>query len=72
MVDNSRMIRVRIKASGQVLEMAPHPARAMILGGTAEEVKSESMAVAPAVECAVAPAQAEPAKKSLLSRRKVG
>ena len=66
------MIRIRIKATGQVTEMIPSVARAMILGGTAEEVKSkpiESMAVTSSVERAVAPAQAGPAKKKLFPRR---
>ena len=64
-----QMIRIRIKATGQVTEMVPDVARTMILGGTAEEVKTiESMSVA-AGERAVAPAQAGPAKKKLFSRR---
>jgi hypothetical protein len=68
-----KMIRVRIRATGQVLDMAPAPARAMILGRTAEEVpSSESMAVAPIAERAVAPAQAGAAKKPMFSRRKTG
>ena len=55
---------IRIKETGQVTEMVPDVARAMILGGTAEEVKTtESMAVEPAAERAVAPAQAGPTKK---------
>lgn len=32
------MIRVRIRETRQVLEMAPAPATAMILGGTADQV----------------------------------
>jgi len=66
-----QMMRVRIKETGQVTDMVPAVARAMILGGTAEEVKSnavESMAVAAAGERAVAPAQ-EPQKKSRFSRK---
>jgi hypothetical protein len=58
-------ITIRIKDGGQVTEMVPDVARAMILGGTAEEVKTtESMAVEPAAEHAVAPAQAGPTKKT--------
>jgi hypothetical protein len=67
------MIRVRIKASRQVLDMVPNVARAMILGGTAEEVKSssqpETMSVATTSERAVAPAQS-PAKKSMVGKRR--
>lgn len=64
------MMKVRIRATGQVLDMIPAAARAMVNGGTAEEVKSsESMAVAPNAERAVAPAQAGPKKKSMFSRR---
>jgi hypothetical protein len=64
------MKRVRIKETGQVLEMAPAPATAMILGGTAEEVDAhgkviprdraarpiETQMVKAAAEQAVAPA----------------
>jgi hypothetical protein len=67
-----KMIRVRIKSTGQVLDMAPVPARAMIQGGTAEELKSESMAVAPIAERAVSPAQAGASRKPGFLRRKVG
>ena len=56
---------IRIKATGQVTEMVPDVARAMILGGTAEEVKTtESMAVGNQGERAVAPAQSGPFKKT--------
>lgn len=55
-----REIRVRVRATGQVLDMAPDAARAMISGGTAEEVKAsvrpETMTLGRA-ETAVAPAQ---------------
>jgi len=65
-------ITVRVRATGQVTEMVPHVARAMILGGTAEEVTtpggSESMAVAAVAERAVAASQNKPAKKKLFSR----
>lgn len=62
---------IRIRSTGQVTEMVPDVARAMITSGMAEEVKAqpESMAVDPAGERAVAPAQAGPAKKKLVSRR---
>jgi hypothetical protein len=66
-----KMIRIRIRATGQITDMVPNVARAMINGGTAVEV-TESMTVAPVVERAVAPAQAGPAKKSVFSRRKAG
>jgi hypothetical protein len=62
-----QMIKVRIRATGQVLEMVPNVAQRMIAGGTAVAV-TESMAVAPAAERAVAPAQAGPVKKQFLSR----
>ena len=39
-------IRVRIKATGQVLDMVPTVARAMIAGGTAEPVKNDSVETA--------------------------
>lgn len=39
------MIRVRIKATGQVLDMVPANARAMILGGTAIEIDREGKPV---------------------------
>jgi hypothetical protein len=56
---------IRIKATGQVTEMVPDVARAMILGGMAEEVKTtESMAVGNQAEHAVAPAQSGPFKKT--------
>lgn len=68
-----KMMKVRIRETGQVTEMIPHVARAMILGGTAEEVKAqpETMAVAPASERAVTSAQ-NPSRKPVLSRRRVG
>jgi len=56
---------IRIKATGQVTEMVPDVARAMILGGMADEVKTtESMAVDQKAEHAVAPAQVGPSKKA--------
>ena len=68
------MTKVRIRASGQVLDMVPDVARAMILGGTAEEVKAaqpktETMAVAPIAEHAVASPQT-PKKKRLFGKRR--
>lgn len=69
-----KMIKVRIRSTGQVTDMVPDVARCMIAGGTAEEVKPaepETMAVAPLAEHAVAPAQA-PAKKTAFSRKRVG
>jgi hypothetical protein len=65
--------RVRIRESGQVIDMVPDVARAMILGGTAVEVKSsqpESMAVSTATaERAVTPAQDGPVRKPSFSRK---
>jgi hypothetical protein len=66
-----QMMRIRIKATGQVTEMVPAVARAMILGGTAEEVKLrsvENMSLAAAGERAVAPAQSSSPKKSRFAR----
>ncbi len=67
-------IRIRVKSTGQVTEMVPDVARAMINSGMAEEVKrtTESTAVTPIAEQAVAPAQAGPQRKPLFSRRKSG
>jgi hypothetical protein len=67
-----QMIRVRIKATHQVLDMVPDVAKRMIAGGTAEEAKPqdvESMAVAAISERAVAPAQ-QAAKKALFGKRR--
>ncbi|HEY3972327.1 MAG TPA: hypothetical protein VGM18_04935 [Candidatus Sulfotelmatobacter sp.] len=75
---------IRVRSTGQVTEMVPDVARAMINSGMAEEVgspsssgdrvkpesKPESTAVAPAGERAVAPAQAGPTKKPGLFSRK--
>ena len=58
----AQLIRVRIKATGQVLDMVPATAERMIVGGTATRV--ENMAVAPAAERAVAPAQASTSTKT--------
>lgn len=68
-----KMIRVRIRATGQVLEMVPSVAQRMIAGKTAEEVSNEpmeSMAVAHQAERAVSAAQAGPAKKTAASKRR--
>lgn len=69
-----KMIRIRIKHTGQVTEMVPDVAKRMIAGGTAEEVKAsavETMAVAPVAEHAVAPAQ-KPTMKPAFSRKRAG
>jgi hypothetical protein len=64
------MKTIRIRATGQVTEMAPHVATAMILGGTAEEVKSakglrlETMTLPGGFETAVAPAQSPSRKRA--------
>jgi hypothetical protein len=69
------MIKIRIRETGQVTDMVPDVARAMINGGTAVEVcdtkaaKPETMAVAPTAERAVAPAQS-PTRKPLFSRKR--
>jgi hypothetical protein len=72
---NQGYMNIRICSTGQVTEMVPDVARAMISSGMAEEVgpakKPETMAVAPSAERAVAPAQ-NPANKSASSRRRVG
>ena len=58
-----QMIKVRIKATGQVQDMIPNVARAMIAGGTAELVEetTESAAIEPG-ERAVAPGQGKKPK----------
>ena len=57
-----QMIRIRIKETGQITDMIPAVARAMILGGTAEDLsrpgKVETMAGAGGVERAVTSAAA--------------
>ena len=65
-----QLTKVRIRATGQVLDMVPDVARAMINGGTAEEVKKsvESMAVAGGAERAVAAAHS-PERKPAKARR---
>lgn len=67
-----RMTKVRIRETGQVLDMVPAVATSMILGGTATEVKAgqpESMTVAAGVERAVTPQAATPRKKPAAARR---
>jgi len=74
MIRNDRFATVRIRSTGQVTEMAPHPARAMIASGIAVEVEEssqpESMAVAPFAEQAVAPAQSGPTRKPLFGKKR--
>ncbi len=64
-------IKVRIKATGQVLDMLPSAARAMIAGGTAElvgdsnssQAQPQTAAIEPRNERAIAPkASARPRK----------
>lgn len=62
------MIRVRVKHTGQVVDMVPDVARRMIAGGTAERVSAtgapiESMTLGEA-RTAVAPQQSGPRRKS--------
>jgi hypothetical protein len=66
------MVRVRIKATGQVLDIIPDVARRMIAGRTAEEVSATVVSQAPIesmtlgqAQTAVAPQQAGPRRKSL-------
>lgn len=79
--DWTREIRVRIKASGQVLEMAPIAARALLNGGTAELVDEteaanletkpasiETAAVEGSAQTAVARDQHKHAKKTRSAR----
>lgn len=63
-------ITVRIKSSGQVLDLVPMAAYPMLNGGTAELVNQdeECMALAPAGERAVAAAQGGPRKKTATRR----
>lgn len=69
-------VRVRIRATGQVLEMVPDVAAAMITGGTAERVDKHNLSLAEVVpivietmtvdneaEHTVAGSQAQPAQK---------
>lgn len=71
----SAYVTIRIRESGQVTEMVPDVARALLASGMAEEVnrpamnkpalppRPESMTAARGAEHAVAPAQAGPLKK---------
>lgn len=52
-----QMIRVRVKATRQVLDMVPDVARRMIAGGTAEEVSQVENMTRAVAERAIAPAQ---------------
>ena len=64
-------ITVRIKATGQVLDLVPFAAHPMLHGGTAELVSTEGTecaAVAPASERADAAAQSGPRKKTAARR----
>jgi hypothetical protein len=66
-----QLTRVRVRASGQVVDMVPSVATAMILGGTAEQLDSdgnvvartESMTVPAGVERAVTPQAVVPRPK---------
>jgi len=70
----SAYITIRIRETGQVTEMVPDVARAMLASGVAERVdtktaaRPESAMREPAAERAVAPAQAGPTKKSRFGR----
>ncbi len=61
------MTMVRILATGQILEMVPSAARAMINGGTAELVTpdkgTETTTAVPRSEKAVGPGQNPPKRK---------
>lgn len=65
-INGDGTITVRIKATGQVIDMMPSAAYPMLAGGTAEQ--PESMTVEPAAEHAVAAAQAGPKKKQQTRR----
>lgn len=68
-----QMTKIRIRATGQVTEMIPNVARAMIASGAGEEVKSETPIESAKIETATittppqkatAPAQDKPKKKT--------
>jgi hypothetical protein len=64
-------VTVRIRETGQVLDMVPGPAREMLASGYAEDPsRPECAAVEPRAEKAVTPAQAGPTKKSMFRRGK--
>lgn len=66
-MDDSKLIRVRIKGTGQILDLVPHVARARIAGGTAElleEPAAETAALDPSTEQAVTSAHKPPKKKT--------
>lgn len=73
---NGRFVNIRIKATGQVTEMVPDVARALLASGMAEKVDAspapripESMAVEPVAERAVAAAQDGPRRKPRMPAR---
>lgn len=73
---DSTLIQMRIKATGQVLDLVPHVARAMYHGGTAELINesdrdrmtivapAETAAIEPRAETAVTKAHKPPKKKA--------
>jgi hypothetical protein len=65
-IPNSRLAKIRVKASGQILEVLPAVARAMLAGGTAElfeAKKVETASIDPSAERAVgSPQDKEPRK----------
>lgn len=66
-MDDSNFIRVRIKATGQIVDLVPAVARARISGGTAEsleENKAETTALEPRAETAVTAEHKPPRRKS--------
>lgn len=66
-MDDSQLIRVRIKATGQIVDLLPAVARARVAGGTAELVEdklSETAAVEPRAEAAVTAEHKPPKRKS--------
>ena len=59
-------VKVRIRETGQVLDMEPNAARAMLNSGRGELVQAaavETAAVTPAAERAIAPAQEKKPRK---------
>jgi hypothetical protein len=75
-INRDGTITVRIRATGQVLDLVPFAAYPMLHGGTAEAVdtvpqnnaQTECTAVAPAGERAVAAAQSGPKRKTAARR----
>jgi hypothetical protein len=72
MLNPDGTITVRIKASGQVIDLVAAAAYPMINGGTAELLtpEIECAAVAPIAERAVGRAQAGPVKKSAFAKKR--